>query len=181
MSKRDNLRPLALSCGLNIINVTEGKDGKPENIYTALAGFTDFQSAQKFAEAHKLSLCVFHKREGNQLWERECDADEPLSQREAYCCAELAECTYDRNEVLDFWRMEIECLGMMMEQTTDSNILGFINAEYQKAEIIRTLGDNEFLIDRGIDGHEIQTDLVMEYTRGVHSFIIAASDEIKSA
>lgn len=63
-----DLRDLAEQNGLQFIETTTEASGYPRNIRGAIIGFDTFEQAKELAEEHNLSIEVFEKKDGWQLW-----------------------------------------------------------------------------------------------------------------
>lgn len=75
-----NLHDIASEKGLDYIETTSQMNGYPSNIKGALINIYDFEDAQRIATEHNLSIELFSKRDGWNLWYRTGNtAYEPLS------------------------------------------------------------------------------------------------------
>ena len=59
---------LAHDWGLDIVEVTKGKNGYPEGLYKAIVGFDYFENAEDFAEQVNGEVVLLSKRNGHHLW-----------------------------------------------------------------------------------------------------------------
>ena len=59
---------LADDWGLDIVEVTKGKNGYPEGLYKAIVGFDYFENAEDFAEQVNGEVVLLSKRNGHHLW-----------------------------------------------------------------------------------------------------------------
>lgn len=59
---------LAEDWGLDIVEVTKGKNGYPEGLYKAIVGFDCFENAEDFAEQVNGEVVLLSRRDGHQLW-----------------------------------------------------------------------------------------------------------------
>ena len=59
---------LADDWGLNIVEVTKGKNGYPEGLYKAIVGFDYFENAEDFAKQVNGEVVLLSKRDGHYLW-----------------------------------------------------------------------------------------------------------------
>lgn len=62
---------LAYDWGLDIVEVTKGKNGYPEGLYKAIVGFDYFESAEDFAKQVNGEVVFLSRRDGHQLWTNE--------------------------------------------------------------------------------------------------------------
>ena len=76
---KELLETIAYENGLEYIEtVTGGNNGYPSGIRGGIIGFETFDEADELAKKHGLSLCVFHKRDGWQMYERAEQPYQPL-------------------------------------------------------------------------------------------------------
>lgn len=68
--KKLNLREIAETNGLTYIETTSERNGYPANIKGAIIGFDTFEQAKELADKHNLSIEMFNKKDGWQLWYR---------------------------------------------------------------------------------------------------------------
>lgn len=59
---------LADDWGLDIVEVTKGKNGYPEGLYKAIVGFDYFENAEDFAKQVNGEVVLLSKRNGHHLW-----------------------------------------------------------------------------------------------------------------
>lgn len=64
------IEEIAYENGLEMVEVTRGRNGYPERLHNAVIGFEDFEEAQSIANEYGLELAILRKRDGWQLWER---------------------------------------------------------------------------------------------------------------
>jgi hypothetical protein len=65
------MRKLAEKNNLEIVEITNGRNGYPEGIYNAInaSNFENFDAIQKFAEKNNLQVVGLHRRDGWSFWE----------------------------------------------------------------------------------------------------------------
>ena len=59
---------LAEDWGLDIVEVTKGKNGYPEGLYKAIVGFDYFENAEDFAEQVNGEVVLLSRRIGHHFW-----------------------------------------------------------------------------------------------------------------
>lgn len=59
---------LADDFGLDIVEVTKGKNGYPEGLYKAIVGFDYFENAEDFAEQVNGEVVLLSRRDGHALY-----------------------------------------------------------------------------------------------------------------
>lgn len=70
MDNKIDLREIACYENLEYIETTSQANGYPANIKGAIIGFDSFEQAKQLAEEHGLSMEMFTRRDGWQLWHR---------------------------------------------------------------------------------------------------------------
>lgn len=63
-----SLRQIATDNGLQLITTTISSNGYPSNLADAIIGFDSFEQAKQLAELHNLSIEIFTKKDGWQLY-----------------------------------------------------------------------------------------------------------------
>lgn len=69
-SLKVNLHDLASTYALTVIETTSERNGYPSNLKNAIIGFDTFEDAKKIAEENNLSIEMFKKKDGWNLWYR---------------------------------------------------------------------------------------------------------------
>jgi hypothetical protein len=59
---------LADDWGLDIVEITRGRNGYPEGLYKAVARFDYFENAEDFADKVNGEVVLLSRRDGHQLW-----------------------------------------------------------------------------------------------------------------
>ena len=97
---------LADDWGLDIVEVTKGKNGYPEGLYKAIVGFDYFENAKDFAKQVNGEVVLLSKGDGHHLWtnkgrayegieraklidEERYKAFESVLDFEEWCCKEI--------------------------------------------------------------------------------------------
>ena len=68
--KQFDFENLACQNGLELIETTSERSGYPRNLKKAIIGFASFEEASEYAEKHDLSIEIFQKRDGWNVWYR---------------------------------------------------------------------------------------------------------------
>ena len=61
---------LAAQGGFELIETTSERSGYPLDLKKAIIGFDSMEEAREYAEQHDLSIEIFHKRDGWNVWYR---------------------------------------------------------------------------------------------------------------
>lgn len=67
---RKDLERIADEDGLEVITTTSSRNGYPQRLQSAIIGFDTFEEAEEMANEFGLSIEIFTKRDGWQLWYR---------------------------------------------------------------------------------------------------------------
>ena len=67
---RKDLESIAEENGLEVITTTSARNGYPQRLQRAIVGFDTFEDAEKLALEKDLSIEIFTKRDGWNLWYR---------------------------------------------------------------------------------------------------------------
>ena len=71
---------LAAQGGFELIETTSERSGYPLDLKKAIIGFESMEEAREYAEQHDLSIEIFHKRDGWNVWYRTGDREyEPFT------------------------------------------------------------------------------------------------------
>jgi hypothetical protein len=74
-----NFEDIATENGLELIDTTSARNGYPQDLKKAIIGFDSFEQAEELAKENGLSIEIFHKRDGWDMWYRTgCQAHEPF-------------------------------------------------------------------------------------------------------
>ena len=63
------MREIAEEHNLELVEVTQGRNGYPSNIKEGIIGFETFEQAEEIATEYDCVVVAFHRRDGWQLWE----------------------------------------------------------------------------------------------------------------
>lgn len=69
-TSKDSLEFIAYENGLELIETTSERNGYPANLKYAIIGFNSFEEAEKIAKDNNLSIEIFTKNDGWQLYYR---------------------------------------------------------------------------------------------------------------
>lgn len=155
MENQINLREIAETNGLTYAESTNGSNGYPSNIKGIIIGFDKFEDAEKLAEEHNLTIEMFKKKDGWQLWERTGNkAHEPMKNSaedygDNYSQLEkMSEEVFIKNEVS-------ETLKYLIEDGADfDTIEDFIKDKRKLFNEIDNMEDDEIVITYQGDYYE---------------------------
>lgn len=69
-TSKDSLEFIAYQNGLELIETTSERNGYPSHLKNAIIGFDSFEEAEKIAKDNNLSIEIFTKKDGWQLYYR---------------------------------------------------------------------------------------------------------------
>ena len=155
MKNKADLREIAENNGLTYAESTNGSNGYPSNIKGIIIGFYKFEDAEKLAEEHNLTIEMFKKKDGWQLWERTGNkAHEPMKNSsedygDNYSQLEkMSEEVFIKNEVS-------ETLKYLIEDGADfDTIEDFIKDKRKLFNEIDNMEDDEIVITYQGDYYE---------------------------
>lgn len=163
--KKQDIERVAKERGLEIINITNGRNGYPRNTCKALSGFGSFAEAEAIAKENGTQPTVLRRKTGWKFWEA-TDKHDALRQSDEY--TDRADCvvyrkgddTSDLKDTGDFVRQ-------MREDGTDEYVISqYADSCKAAAEAVSRLRDNEFLVLRNDNTFEVMDDEVTRYTDG---------------
>lgn len=166
------LRGIAEKQGLSLIETTDQMNGYPSNTKMAIVGFDTFEQAEEIAKEYNLSIKVFKKRDGWQLWYRTGNtAYEPFNNEEflqeidnieIYTCGEE-------------WRYTDRIKGLIEGLDNLDVIKTLVDNCHKVYEEFATLGEEQMIIidsSVSISECEIGERFSMSYTEDVYSYEI---------
>lgn len=135
----------AESLGLYIIETTPDANGYPKNLKKAIIGFEDMESAEKFAKENGLSVEIFKRRAGWQLWYRTgIWPDKPFNMPHVYSDDPSYECFFSGDE-----ESFVEGVKAVISELDDFDLIkGFIEMKSNIWDEFGILGDDEFILVR---------------------------------
>lgn len=139
----DSLEYIAYKNGLELIETTSKSNGYPANLKKAIIGFDTFEQAKKIAREYKLSIEIFTKRDGWQLYYRTGNsAYEPFRNSASTYCEDS--CEFTREDIDTFYEEEVKpCL----DQFDDfESLLEFVNRKQEILEKLKLIDDDEIVI-----------------------------------
>lgn len=128
---------------LEVIETTSGMNGYPRNLKEALIGFDSFEQAERVANKHGLSIEIFEKRDGWQLYSRtgrtayeeiKVSAEEYGDDYSSFISSDLEE----------FYENEVK--PMIAEFESFEQVEDFLEKKKKICEAIEDLDENEIVI-----------------------------------
>lgn len=102
-----NLEDIAAENGLELIDTTSARNGYPQDLQKAIIGFDSFEQAEELAKENGLSIEIFHKRDGWDMWYRtRCHAHEPFERSADEYGDDYRE--FSKKDLEDFYENEVQ-------------------------------------------------------------------------
>ena len=143
-----NMHIIAEDNGLTYIETTSGNNGYPQAIKSAIIGFDTFEEAEKLAEDHNLSIELFTKKDGWQLWYRTSNnAHEPIKNSSDDYGDNYSQ--FDKMTEEEFLTNEVLPVIKDIEMTDNNNfdfLESFIEQQRKLFNKIDELEENEIVI-----------------------------------
>lgn len=139
----DSLEYIAYQNGLELIETTSERNGYPAHLKHAIIGFDTFEEAEKIAKENNLSIEIFTKRDGWQLYYRTgTRADEPF-----YISASNYGDNYSEFSTYDIDNFYEEEVKPLLSDFNDFDSLSsFIEMKKEILEKLEMIDDNEIVI-----------------------------------
>ena len=154
---KELLGDIAYQNSLEHIETTSERNGYPSNLKKAIIGFETFEEAKKLADENGLSIEIFEKRDGWQLYYR--------TGNKAYEALKISSDSYgdnyrsfQSNEIEDFFKHEVKAQLPFFNSFDD--IESFLSKKKEIYEALETADDDELVIT--CDG--VYYDIVKKHT-----------------
>lgn len=139
----DSLLQIAYQNGLEIIETTREHNGYPAHLKKAIIGFDTFEQAEKMANENNLSIEIFTKRDGWQLYYRTGNsAYEPFENGASDYGDSFSE--FSRDDLGTFYEDEVK---PFLEQFDGfESVSSFIEMKKEIFEKLEMIDDDEIVI-----------------------------------
>ena len=127
---------------LKVIETTSEANGYPRNLKKALIGFENFEQAEQLAEKYDLSIEIFKKRDGWQLWHREGKAWGPIEPSEEDYGDDYM--TFSNEDYEYFYENEVN--PFISEFDNFEAVQDFLDKKRKIYNAIEDLDDNEMVL-----------------------------------
>ncbi|WP_297273926.1 hypothetical protein [uncultured Bacteroides sp.] len=128
---------------LQVIETTSAMNGYPQSLKKALIGFQSFEEAERIASEYGLSIEIFTKRDGWQLYYR--------TNNRAYSAIEISAEDYGdayraftASDYDDFYENEVQ--DMIGEFESFEDVESFLKSQKKIYEAIENLEDDEMVL-----------------------------------
>lgn len=164
---------LASQMGLELIETTSEFSGYPRDLKKAIIGFDSFEEASELAQEHGLSMEVFQKRDGWNLWYR----TKKTASEEFHLTAEIFGDDYKVFTAEDedsFYENEVKDKVATFNSFEDIN--GFLMEQERIYDSVCALGSNEGVLTK--DGRMLREIALhtLNYYHDTFSYAIGVID-----
>lgn len=177
MKNKADLREIAELNGLTYAESTSGTNGYPSNIKGIIIGFDSFTEAEKLADEYNLTIEIFKRKDGWQLWERtNSQAYEPMRNSSEDYGDNYS--WYGKMSEKEFIETEVsETLKHLTEDGADFDTLeNFIKDSKKLYNEIETMEDDEIVITCQGDYYETIKKESMYWTHDTKHITIGLID-----
>lgn len=164
---------LNLANEFNLIETTSESNGYPRNLRKAIIGFESFEQAEELAEKHGLSIEMFEKRDGWDLWARRDLIFRPFDMTSIY--VEEGYDFYKKISFEDFYERE-DVHGQLKECEDFDEMQARLESFKELFEEIETLKEGEILIKDNNGNTFVSKEYAMQYSYDTHNYAIGLID-----
>lgn len=170
---RTDIYTIAEIENLEVIETTSGMNGYPKYLMKALIGFENFEQAEKVAKEYGLSIEIFEKRDGWQLYYRTGST--------AFKEIEVSGNDYgddyssfSHSDLESYYENEIQ--PMISEFTSFKQLDDFIEKRRKVYEAIEELEDGEIVITRCGEYFDTVKERTMSFSEDSKTTVIGVID-----
>lgn len=167
------LNEIAYDNGLELIQTTAGMNGYPQQLQDAIIGFDTFEEAEKLAKENGLSIEVFTKRDGWDLWYRTGNTAWEAFERS---CEDYGEdyAQYANGEAEDY--VENEVRPFLSDIDDMDALCTFVQSGKETYDKIREADDDELVITHCGQYYDTIEKRTMAYEYDTHHYAIGLID-----
>lgn len=168
-----DIEEIAYENGLELIDTTSAMNGYPQGLKKAIIGFDSFEQADKLAKENGLSIEIFTKRDGWNLWYRTGDkAWEPFERSAEEYGDDYRE--FSNEDLEEFYENEVQ--PSVSDFADFASLRSFLDNKEKIYDKIEEADDDELVIT--LDGNYYETikKTTMSYCYDTHHFAIGLID-----
>lgn len=168
-----DIEDIAYENGLELIDTTSAMNGYPQCLKRAVIGFDTFEEADKLAKEKGLSIEIFTKRDGWNLWYRTGDkAWEPFERSAEEYGDDKRE--FSEGDLEGFYENEVQ--PFVLDFADFASLRSFLDNKEKIYDEIEEAEDDELVIT--LDGNYYETikKTTMEYEYDTHHYAIGLID-----
>lgn len=164
---------LELANEFTLIETTSEPNGYPRNLRKAIIGFETFEQAEELAERHGLSIEMFERRDGQDLWTRRDRIFKPFDMASIY--TEEGYDFYKNISFEEFCERE-DVHGQLKECADFDEMSAWLENFKELFEEIETLKEGEILIKDNYGNTFVSKEYTMQYSYDTHNYAIGLID-----
>ena len=164
---------LELANEFTLIETTSEANGYPRNLRKAIIGFENFEQAEELAEKHGLSIEMFERRDGWDLWTRRDRAFKSFDMANIY--VEEGYDFYKKISFEEFCERE-DVQGQLKECADFDEMSAWLENFKELFEEIETLKEGEILIKDNYGNTFVSKEYTMQYSYDTHNYAIGLID-----
>ena len=170
---KKDLAEIASENGLQLIDTTANSTGYPEWLQKAIIGFDTFEEAEELAKENGLSIEIFHKRDGWDLWYRTgSTAYEPFRRSAEDFGDDYSE--FSKDDLEDFYENEVQ--PMVSEFESFDDLRSFLDKNEKIKDEIEDAEDDEIVITCCGEYYDTIKERTMSYNYDSHRYAIGLID-----
>ena len=164
---------LELANEFTLIETTSEANGYPRNLRKAIIGFESYEQAEELAEKHGLSIEMFERRDGWDLWTRRDSIFKAFDMASIY-----SEEGYDFYKKISFEDFcEHENVSSSLKECEDfDEMLAWVESFKELFEEIEDLKEGEILIKDNYNNTFVSKEYTMAYSYDSHQYAIGLID-----
>ena len=164
---------LNLANEFNLIETTSEPNGYPRNLRKAIIGFENFEQVEELAEKHNLSIELFERRDGWDLWARRGMIHKPFDMANIY--VEEGYDFYKNMSFEEFCERE-DVHGQLKECADFDEMSAWLESYRDLFEEIESLKEGEILIKDNDGNTFVSKEYAMQYSYDTHNYTIGLID-----
>ena len=168
-----DIEDIAYENGLELIDTTSAMNGYPQCLKRAVIGFDTFQEADKLAKENGLSIEIFTKRDGWNLWYRTGDkAWEPFKRSAEEYGDDYRE--FSEEDLEGFYENEVQ--PFVSDFADFASLRSFLDNKEKIYDKIEEADGDELVITLDGNYYETITKTTMSYCYDTRHFAIGLID-----
>lgn len=168
-----DIEDIAYENGLELIDTTSAMNGYPWGLKKAIIGFDSFEQADKLAKENGLSIEIFTKRDGWNLWYRTGNkAWEPFERSAEEYGDDYRE--FSEEDLEGFYENEVQ--PFVSDFADFASLRSFLDNMEKIYDKIEEADDDELVITSEGNYYDTIKKITMEYEYDTHHYAIGLID-----
>ena len=170
---RPDLENIAYENGLDVITTTSARNGYPQRLQRAIIGFDTFEDAEELADVYGLSIEIFTKYDGWNLWYRTGDhAWAPFERSAEEYGDEYRQ--YSKDDLDGFYEREVQPNVGAFDDF--ASLRTYLDSMEEIRDRIEDADDNEIVLGSFGGYYDTIKKTTMSYCYDTHHFAIGLID-----